>query len=576
MKIGGVIFGGIFFLAGLGFFYITVLSNVLDAIEMQSWQSTPAELTHAKISNYESRNDDGSYTTMYSIDIEYEYIAAGRIYTGNRTDIHETNTSNQSKHSQRLHKLQQEANRNQFNVWVNPNEPRESIYDRTLDLKFTLTMGSFTSLFMFVGGGIIYISRKKDKKLPKHIASDPTLPWTTRPEWASSTIYSNAKSKIGIIGFFTILITLFLGTFSLALFGEHPVANAFSLLFWLPSIFMFRWYRKVKREWTTFGKVPLQLRPYPGVIGGTVAGSITIPCTYTKGDQYTFELKCTHHWKTRSNNKTQNHSNLVWSKQINPKPIPRSKSTYLTFEFDVPADQPSSSVPDSNYHSWTLNITSKLKGINFNREYEIPVFVTRDSQTIADELSTQPLTAEQKAEIHARLSVNQPSNSHGESAPIPPAFYKAGQALTMHTPGSNTGWFIGGIGLVFFIIGTLIGIYSDAIFGFIFSGIASIFVVLGIFIKGRSCDIRVTPNNMEIDVFLFSKPTHQHRLTSQDIKDFEAKQTSSRSTNGKQVSQTFSLILITTDGKKIDLGGDFKSLRNATHMQQEIEAVLMG
>jgi hypothetical protein len=576
MKIGGIIFGGIFFLAGLAVFSFAVLDNVYDAIEMQSWEPTPAELKRSEMHSYESRNDNGSYTTMYSVDIEYEYISGGKIYTGTRADIHDNSTSNRSKHSQRLYELEQEAKRNQFKVWVNPNDPSESVYDRTLDLKFTLTMALFSSTFMLVGGGIMYLSRKKDKKLPSRMASDPTQLWTTRPEWASSTVYSNAKSKIGIIGFFTILLTLFLGTFSLALFGEHPVATTFSFLLWLPPIFMFRWYRRVKREWTFFDKVPLQLRPYPGVIGGTVAGSIAIPCAYTKGDHYTFELKCTHHWQTRSGNETKNRSSVVWSKEITPKPIPKIKSTYLTFDFDVPADQPSSSVPDNNYHSWTLSITSELKGINFNREYEIPVFVTRDSQSVEDELIQQPLSAQQKAEIHARLSVNQPSDTHDESAPIPSAFYNTGQALTMHTPGSSTGWFIAGFGLVFFIIGALIGTYSDAIFGVIFSSFATVFILIGILVVGKNNHIRVKPNQLDVDVFIFSKLINQHKLTQQDIKDIQPQVTSSASHNGKQISKKYSLILLTTDGKRIDLGGEFESMKNATHMQNEIEAVLAG
>ncbi|MCP3673747.1 MAG: DUF3592 domain-containing protein [Gammaproteobacteria bacterium] len=576
MKVGGILFGGIFFLAGLAAFYFLILSTLFDAFQMQFWQSTPAELKRAEISTYESRNDSGSYTTMYSVDLMYEYWAEGRMYMGTRSNIREDSSSDSDEHYQRLYKIKQEASQKRLRVWVNPNDQTESIYDRTINIKFTLIMTLFTAVFMFIGGSIAYVSRKKDKPLPLGTTPDSSKPWTTRAEWASPTLHSNAKNKIGIIKFFTILSFLFFGMFALALFGTHPVATTFSFILCLPPFFLFRWYKKTKREWDYFDKVPMQLNPHPGVIGGKVAGSILVPTSYTSGDQYTLELKCTHHWITRSGNESKSHSAIIWSNKISPTPKSKVNGSYLTFDFNVPASKPASSKPDNNYHNWTLNISSELKGINFNREYEIPVFVTQDSNTVKDELEQKPLTAQQKADLQTRLSINMDRNTHGRSSLTDTHHTSPQQSMSLHTPGSTDGWLIGGIGTVFFIIGLLIATVAESFFGFVFSSMATVFIGFGIYILGRNCQIRVTPNRLEVDVFLFSKLIKQHRLTLQDIKEIKAHKSSSSSQNGQQVTEKYSLRLFTTAGKLIDLGGEFKTMKNATHIQLEIEAVLAG
>lgn len=584
MKVGGIIFGGIFFLAGLAAFFLLILITLFDAFQMQSWQSTPAQLTRADISRYESRNDNGSYTTMYSVDMEYTYQAMGQTYIGTRSNLREDSSSDSNEHYQRLYKIKQEAAQNQLFVWVNPNEPSESIYDRNINFKFTLIMTMFTSVFMFVGVGIMYSSRNKTLPLPLGIKPDPNKPWTTRAEWASPKIFSNAKSKIGIIKFFTILSFLFFGMFSLALFGQHPIATVFAFVLLLPPLFLLYFYRKTKREWDHFDKVPMQLNPYPGVIGGKVGGSILIPERYTRGDHYTFELTCTHHWTSRSGNKSESHSSIIWSKSIKPTPKSKITGTYLDFAFEVPADKPSSSKPDNNYHNWTIKISSELKGINFNRAYDIPVFITQDSQTVEDELKQKPLTAQQKSQIHQRLSVNSihqaldlTRNSNSEvSISNSPSNHTAKQSLSMRTPGSSAGWPIAGIGAVFFIIGIVIATVGQSFFGYAFSAMASLFIVLGVFSVGRNCQIRASHNLLEIDVYMFSRLVKQHKYSRENIKEIKSYKASSTSKNGKQSNEKYNLKLFTVSGKIIDLGGEFESMKNATHMQLEIEAVLAG
>jgi len=159
MKKGGVIFGGIFFLAGLGFFYVAVLSQLIDAWNMQSWQAVNGQLMSSNVSSYQSRNDNGSYTTMYKLEASFNYEVAGDKHIGDRVGINTSSSSDREDAYELMSKLKQDQQQHQsITVWYNPELPAESIYDRSLNWKLLLIMTSFTSIFMLVGAGIIAFS----------------------------------------------------------------------------------------------------------------------------------------------------------------------------------------------------------------------------------------------------------------------------------------------------------------------------------------------------------------------------------------------------------------------------------
>ena len=569
MKVSGGIFGGLFISVGAAVFYFFVISTLLDALQMLFWQPAPATLISADVNSFQSRNDNGSYSTQYSLDMSYKYHVNGQKFVGNRVNIRDERISDSGILHQQLHEINIAARQNRLSVWVNPNNSTDAIYNRSVRLKHLIIMTLFASLFVYVGGGIVVATRKSPDKLPAGVTPSPDKPWTTRPEWASSTIYSDEKNKIGVIKFFAILLTLFSGMCVISLFGQHPAATGFAVTLMVPPVFLFRWYRKKKSEWEYFQSVPLKLTPYPGVIGGKVSGSLPVPTSFSDNDQYTCELICTRHWTTRSGNETTQNQTVVWSKSVKPRVSPLQKQTQVSFSIDVPADKPQSGVPDNDYHKWTLKVKSVLTGLNFNREYELPVFVTDQSQTVEDELKAEPLTLSEEANLQSRLAVTQAVESN---KPIIQDTEK--DLLTFQTPGSKSGWLLAGMGTLFFIIGMVIALIAESFFGYVFSTVATLFIVLGVFAVGKNCKIRVDANQLEIDVYMFSRLINMHRLAREDIVDIKAIRSSSSSTNGKQTSETFCLKVITKYGKVIDMGGEFKTMKNATYMKQKIESIL--
>jgi len=556
---GSYAFGLIFFLAGAGFFYLFVATTLIDAYNMHSWRSTDAQLLSAKIDSYESRNDNGGYTTMYKVVARYRFQVSGRDYEGDRPSIDASSTSDRNQHYRLLRKIESEQSKfGAIKIWYNPENPADSVLSRQLNWFSLIFMTSFTSVFMLIGGGLIgytFMTRNDDKPLPN---ANPDKLWTTRKNWSSSTIYSQARGSVKLAWFLAALSAFFLGTFALAMIGQHPVATVIGVLLALIPLLVIKRAIRIQREWNRYQQVPLKLSPYPGVIGGAVGGEITIPGKPDAGNVYTVTLSCFNHRTTRSGGKTKSSKSLVWSED---KTIPGKNfinGTGVSFKFYVPAGQPPTSQPDNHYHEWTISIKGDSEAVIFNRDYEIPVFVTEDSQSIEDELKANPLGNAEKKMIEDRLAVKD-----------------LGDVIQFETPTSKAAMVFALIGFSFFVIGVAIAVLDSPGFGSLFSLIGAIFGALGLWGWGRNCRVEVSRNGCKVDVFWFSKAVNSHLLTPEDISSITVFKSSSSQSGNSKVEQKYGLRINTKAGKRIDLGGAFNSERNALHMQQRIEQAMI-
>jgi len=564
-SLAGRLFGGVFFIAGFVMLYFAVISSIIDAVSMQFWQQSQAQLIQADVTSFQSRNDSGSYTTMYKVEISFEYSVDGKGYYGQRGQINNNSSSSDSDGAyQLLSKVKNEQARHQFiNIWYDPNSPEDSIYDRSLDFKFIIIVTMFSAVFMMLGAGIVLYSRvgkEENTLLPN---ADKTKPWTTRAQWCSPIIFSQAQSKTKVAWFIAILALLFFGMFALMLIGQHPIASIFAILLLIGPVWLIFRAKRIQREWQFYQKVPLTLNPYPGVVGGKVVGSLVIPKAVAS-EQYVITLKCTKYWTTRSGSKTESNQSIIYSKGQSPISRARAEGNHLSFDFTIPAEKPESSEPSKSYHTWTVNVKTKQgglgsvsNGVAFNRDYEVPVFITDDSQTIEEELITAPLTGKEKFAIKERLTLSTSS-----------------QALSLHTPGSTNSLVFAGIGTLFFIIGVVIATVGESFFGYVFSAMSTVFIFLGTWGWARNCKINITPNRFDVDIYWRKKLMKQYVITTSDIKEIRAFKSSSSHTNGQQSSEKYCLRLFTKQGLKIDLGGEFSSMKNAVHMKNEIEQVL--
>lgn len=553
-----IVFGGIFFLAGFGFFYLMVLSQVIDSWKMQSWHSANAQLMSASVESHQSRNDDGSYTTMYKVEANYQYQVNGQSYTGDRVSLSNWSSSNQSEHYEQLNKIKRQQNRyNYIVVWYDPDQPTQSIIDRAIYWKTLSMISAFCFVFMLIGGGIIFYGLTKNKNQPSKETIDLSKPWTTRKEWASPTIYSNAQGSLKLAWFLFILSLCFCGVFAIALFGTHPVATGFAILIGVIPLLVLKRALRLQNEWKRFNKVPLHLKPYPGVIGGLVSGEIIIPVRFKTQSHYKLSLNCTHHYTSGSGKNRSSHQVNIYSNEQTVQSKTHLDGSQISFSFKVPAQNPQSSEPGNDYHQWKLSVKATDDANVFNRAYEIPVFITADSQTVTDELKENPLTEVEKNNIEERLSL-----------------IKDGEDFYLKTPGSKVGVAFAGIGGLFSIIGIIIAIFSEPFFGIAFALFGSLFFALGMWVWGKNCEVKISSDSCEVKTYWFKRFVKHQTLLSSQISQIITYQSSTSSTTSGTTEVRYGLKIKTSQGLTVDLGGEFLSDKNATHMKQKIEAIM--
>ncbi|MCI2285344.1 DUF3592 domain-containing protein [Colwellia sp. MSW7] len=293
-------------------------------------------LISAKVDSYQSRNDDGGFTTMYNVLMRYQYQVRGHSYTGQRVKIMNDEASSDSSQAYDLLAKIQHENRvnNGITIWVNPSDNQDSIYDRTLGLRFLIIMTLFSCVFMMAGLGVMSYSRKKKERIPDNI--DPDKPWTSRIQWASPVIYSDAQESVKYAWFFAIFASIFFGMFSIALFGQHPVATVFSILFLIAPLWLILRAKRIQNEWRYFDKVPLTLSTYPGMIGGKVKGCLIVPGKNSGIGKYSATLNCTKYWHTRHGSERKSHQSIIYTDKQKLLAKPGVSGGKIDFDFTVP------------------------------------------------------------------------------------------------------------------------------------------------------------------------------------------------------------------------------------------------
>lgn len=117
-----------FAVAGLAILLLLVVPAIYDGVRMQSWQPVPAQVELAFVQNHPASR----WRTAYTVAVRYRYQFEGRRYEGTRASI-SARPDNIGDFQQRLGRRLQDARHtgSSIPVWVNPQNPAESIVDRS-------------------------------------------------------------------------------------------------------------------------------------------------------------------------------------------------------------------------------------------------------------------------------------------------------------------------------------------------------------------------------------------------------------------------------------------------------------
>lgn len=327
-----------------------------------------------------------------------------------------------------------------------PNLPR-LFSSQTLssdDFEAIVAAGIVGLLFSLVGGGTVYWGLKKPSDDADLLDSD--TPWLGRKKWAADSLKDSFALTGGLIWGFAIFWNLITAPALFAFTDELGKGNQmiwFVLLFPLAGLYLIGMAIHKTLDWRRFGQMEVRLEPYPGAIGGDVAGTIHLATPLPAGTPIKVSLDCVHHYSHGKNSS----QNIVWQHNGLFEPLQSSRSITVQFLFEVPSDLPQSSTAStstgsSNYHVWTLRVNAELPGVDLVRQIELPVF-----------------PSEEKANSSFRLNLKTLSND--ADAVDTPFVNSAGQEQAIigdhRNKGFGTGVFIGlvflaiGIGLAYFM-----------------------------------------------------------------------------------------------------------------------------
>ena len=244
--------------------------------------------------------------------------------------------------------------------------------------------------------------------------------WKKRKGWQAPSIRSNARYGMWVNWGFAIFVNAFYMPFILDIPKEIAKGNyalLVLLLFALIGVLII--YRAIKStlEYQRFGKVVFDMDPYPGAIGGHVGGHVVVPklayeLLSAAGSNCSVRLECVYSYVSGSGDNRSRNENIRWAQKGEPKVTRKGTGVALGFRFDIPSHLPSSDVVQKNaYNFWRLTIKADIKGVDLNREYNIPVFKEVGSNKtyrhVRHDVSAQVIERKAQGSQEAKVAIKQ-------------------------------------------------------------------------------------------------------------------------------------------------------------------------
>lgn len=357
---------------------------------------------------------------------------------------------------------------------------------------------------------------------------DNNKPWLENKKWQSKQIASGAKKGHLILWGFA----LFWNLLTLPLLLDHaeirekmlndPVVMAV-LLFPLTGVALLIAAARATHQWRKFGPTPLLLDPFPGSTGGHVGGSIDTNIPFSSTQSCAVTLSCVYSYMSGSGKSRSRHENIKWQSSGICHFEPLAKGSRFTFRFTTPDQLPVSDVKKgSSYHLWRVAVETELEGVDYSRQFEIPVFATAEqSRGIARGTEEHYATLEKATSgLESVADIKQVA---GGVEAFFPAFQRPGQGIMMSL-----------FGLVFAGIG--IGLSFSAapwFFALIFTGVGGVITLFGVFYLVKSLLITVTPQEISCKRFLFGLPFSTRRMSVEDFLSIDIVQAATMQSGNK-------------------------------------------
>ncbi|GAB5559916.1 MAG: hypothetical protein SynsKO_15630 [Synoicihabitans sp.] len=239
----------------------------------------------------------------------------------------------------------------------------------------------------------------------------PDEPWKWRKEWQGGVVKGTARQEAALMGGMAVVFIAVSIPATLAIpdeleKGNYPILLVliFTLVGVIAAIAALRRWLHFRR----FGRLSLQLDPFPGSWGGWVGGIIRIPRGAQVNGDAEFRLQCQRLVESGSGKNRRRRETVLWETEQRQ---PASKVGGMGMAKEIPVrflvergkGRPSSAESDRDYIEWKLSITLPVRRSRkpLRMEFPVPVFDLGDALAEASALSAEEKTENLAAQNQA-------------------------------------------------------------------------------------------------------------------------------------------------------------------------------
>jgi hypothetical protein len=307
---------------------------------------------------------------------------------------------------------------------------------RTAD---TVTGVIISSVFIFVGAGLIYAAIAGYGRLKKQAAveeANPLSPWVWRQDWASRRAESQNKKSAAtkwVLAIFCNMITLpFLFRLVPQLLRQGDLRVILVLVFNLVGAILVVSAARATIRRSRFGDTYFEFNSLPFSPGDRIGGRIHLKLDTRVEHGVDLRLSCVRKFVTGSGDSRS--TTLLWqadrnvpSGAIGPGPLGRA----IPVDFSIPAESLQTDHDNlSDQVVWMLHAQADVPGVDFADDFEIPIFKTAASSERASDAESAG-----SSRVDASGFASAPSNSEDSHAVAQPARTKV--IVGMHDGGTE-------------------------------------------------------------------------------------------------------------------------------------------
>jgi len=271
------------------------------------------------------------------------------------------------------------------------------------------------TIFVLVGGGIVYAAIYGTNKLQEQAAaeqSNPDSPWLWRKDWGASRAESKKPNlAIGLVvaAIFWNAIAFPMAISLLPKNWRNANPSAFSpLLFCAFGIFLAGAAIRASMRRRRFGQTYFQFASLPFSPGRTLKGTIQLRFNTDAKHGIDLRLSCVRQVTTGAGKSRSIQESVLWQADKN---VPQESLTpgpmgnaAIPVDFSIPSDAYESNHDDPNDQVlWLLHAQADLPGVDYSDDFEVPVF----------RLTPSPASASESTALF---------RNEAQGATVPPAF----------------------------------------------------------------------------------------------------------------------------------------------------------